>query len=281
MNRIPFSKWLLFPLIFFILSLGYIILKNDWIYLSPYLGAVLIVLAIVFVFSPQIDWWWWSIFTPKLDPRIVQLIQDKRPEYCSLDHSKKELFHKRLFLYMQGKDYTFMDIDETPEDIKAIAATYPILLTLHQRAFLMDPYDKIIFFRKRFSSPEQKTPHASEHHKEDKVLIFSMIDLAAGFADATSKLDIGLYEFIQLYWELFGFPAQLQPSLDWQRAEQSGMWTPSFIEQNYGLSNVNESALMLCNAQAFKVTFEQQFPEWDQFFKNNLPYYLISQATFS
>lgn len=276
MNRIPFSKWLLFPLIFFILSLGYIIFKNDRIYLSPYLGAALILSAIVFVFSPQIDWWWWSKSTPKLDPRIVQLIEDKRPEYHHLGQDKKELFHKRLFLYMEGKDFTFMDIDETPEDIKAIAATYPILLTLHQRTFLMDPYDKIIFFRKRFSSPEQKIPHASEHHKVDKVLIFSMIDLAAGFSDAGNKLDIGLYEFIQVYWELSGFPLQPQPSLDWGKAEQVGMWTPSVIEQNYGLSNVHEPALMLCNARAHKKIFEQQFPEWDQFFKNNLPYYAMA-----
>jgi hypothetical protein len=280
-KNIPFSRILLIPLVLFILVLGYIILKNDWIYLSPGVGAGLIAVAVVFVFSPQIDWWWWYRFTPSPDPRILKLFATHRPEYNALNSEERSLFHKRLFLYIKGKDFDFMDIDREPEDIKAIAAFYPLMLTLHQKEFLLDPYDKIVFFQKRFSSPAWQKPHVSELHEEDKVLIFSMEQLAAGFTQPSLQLDAGLYEFSRVYASLYlknGLPI---PAVDWPSFEKAEMWTPTVLHLQYGNPEADTLALLLCNGTAFPKAFRDHFPEQRAFLLDTFPFYRRFDATFS
>jgi hypothetical protein len=261
-----FSRLLGIPFLIFIGVLGYIILKNDWIHLSIYVGIAFVVLAIIFVFSPQIDWWWWSKYTPKLSAPVQKIFSEFKSEYKTLSGERKRLFDRRIFLYTRGQDYEFKDIDGSPEDIKAIIAYYPVMLSLNRKDFLLAPYDKIVLFRKKFLSPELKQEHASESNHVDKVIIFSLDYLVAAFRNPGSYFDIALYEFVQIYENLYQSLSEIaiQPS-DIEEMKLHKMWHPDLVKSGLGYDKIDLHAMSVVNLYTFTDVFKKQLPDlYDQ-----------------
>lgn len=257
-----FSKLLSIPILIFICILGYFILKNDWVYLSIYIGIAVVSLAIIFVFSPQIDYWWWTRFTPKLSTPVQKIFSEFKPEYLSLTSDRKRLFDQRIFLYTRGQDYEFKDIDVSPQDIKAIIAYYPVMLSLNHQDFLLAPYDKIVLFRKKFLSPELKQEHASESNLEEKVIIFSLDYLVAAFRDPTSYFDIALYEFFRIFEKLYPSLSMIdiKPShIDEMKFNK--MWHPELVKSGLGYDKVDLVAMTVVNLYTFPDIFKKQLPD--------------------
>jgi hypothetical protein len=257
-----FSRLLGIPILIFICILGYFILKNDWVYLSIYIGIAFVSLAIIFVFSPQIDYWWWSKYTPKLNKPVQKIFSEFKPEYLSLSQDRKRLFDRRIFLYTRGQDFEFKDIDGSPEDLKAIIAYYPVMLSLNRKEFLLAPFDKIVLFRKKFLSPSLKQEHASEANLDDKVMIFALDYLVAAFRNPVSYFDIALYEFVQVYEHLFKSLSEIviqTSDIDEMRLHK--MWHPELLKSGLGYDKVDLLAMTVVNLYTFSEIFKEQLPD--------------------
>ncbi|MCB0641126.1 MAG: zinc-dependent peptidase, partial [Phaeodactylibacter sp.] len=156
--------------------------------------------AIVFTFSPQIDWWWYHRNPPELEGPIRKLLSDHLAYYTQLSVQNKKLFRERMALYIRAQDFSPMVLDNFPDDLKAIIAAQAVQIGFGQGEFLFAPYEHLILYPEAFPSPQYPVHrHSTEHFEEDGVLMFSARHLMNGFLYPKSYLPIGLYEFARLY----------------------------------------------------------------------------------
>lgn len=260
--HIQFSRILMLPVLIAIIVLVYVILQRDWIYLSIYVAGLIVLLVLMFIFSPQLDWWWWEKKPPTLPQATLQLFYSYKPGLANLDQTLQKKLSDRIALFILGKDFEFPDLDTSPHDIKSLIAFYAALLTLEDQNYLLDPWDKIVLFRNKFLSPDNQAPHASELHQEDRVVVFSIQHLAAGFRHPQEHFEIGLYELMRIYISLFQIENFNKPTeSDCKMWKEKGFWYPEKITRNYGYNQVDPYVLALCNWVAFGEQFDQNFPE--------------------
>lgn len=132
-----------------------------------------VMLVILFVFSPQIDWWWYSRRPPELDASFRQLLRQRYPFYMGLSPEDKLKFRQRVALFRLAKDFMPQGMEEVPEDVQWFAALSGVHLTFGWEEYLLPQYEKIIVYPHPFPSPQYPDRfHASEVFPEDGVVIF-------------------------------------------------------------------------------------------------------------
>lgn len=161
------------------------------------LFAVLLIVA--FVFSPQIDWQWYSRYPPELDPAFRDLLRQKYPFYQSLTPEEKLKFRQRIVLFQMSKDFMPQGMENTPDDLKFCFALSAVHLTFGQEDYLLPKFEKIIIYPHAFPSPQYPERfHASEVFEEDGVVLFSAQHLLKGALEPRQYFPVGWYEMAKV-----------------------------------------------------------------------------------
>ena len=69
----------------------------------PYIAWAILpaaTLALLYLFQPQIDYWWLDKNPIELDPEITLLLEKTNPIYNRLNEEDRAKFHKRIYLYV-------------------------------------------------------------------------------------------------------------------------------------------------------------------------------------
>ena len=112
------SRIVALPFFLMILVAGYFAATVDsqyalWV-IGPFMAMVL-----VFVFSPQIDWWWYRQHPPQLPKKLFAFLEKYSRFYRELPPLEQKKFRERLALFPMAKDFKSQSEDGTvPEDIK-------------------------------------------------------------------------------------------------------------------------------------------------------------------
>lgn len=169
-------------------------------YISPYLVIPLAVGAAGYLLAPQLDWWWYKRFPLKLDEKIKKIFEKNSEFYANLPPEKKKIFDQRIVLYIEAKEWLYMGVQEPmPYDIKAIIAFQPIRLSLDQKDFLFEPFDRIAVYRNPFISPEHPERfHASEVFEIDGIALFSLKHIMPAFREPMRYFNVVLYEYAKI-----------------------------------------------------------------------------------
>ncbi|MFN6064253.1 MAG: hypothetical protein ACK49K_13335, partial [Bacteroidota bacterium] len=88
------SRILLIPCFIVFLIAGYYSWINDGLY-SIWMLPPIILIAVIYVLSPQIDWFYYKKFTPGLDNIQKQILLTGCPFYVALSTEKKIVFEHR------------------------------------------------------------------------------------------------------------------------------------------------------------------------------------------
>ena len=96
-----------------VISIPFLILTAIFTYLtlevdesfSIYIIVFVILLAIIYTFSPQINWWWYSRNPPEIDQHMRNLLIQHHSFYNELSLSDKKRFRNRMALYTAVKGY--------------------------------------------------------------------------------------------------------------------------------------------------------------------------------
>lgn len=190
-------------LIAFLIAGGIILYEyyyNNGNLLSPFLVIPIGIAFAGYLLAPQIDWWFYKQFPPKLDPRVKTLFENNSEFYRSLSPERKKLFDERITLYIEAKDWQYIGMDESmPYDIRAIIAFEPVRLTLAQKDYLLEPFDRIAVYQNPFLSPQHPDRyHASEIFKEDGIALFSLKHILPAFREPLCYFNIVLYEYARI-----------------------------------------------------------------------------------
>ena len=99
------SKILALPFaVTFALVLYWTFEKND-VMLSYWMIPPFICIAIIYIFHPQIDFWWHKRNPPPIDRSIIDWLETYSPYYKKLEVPVKIKFLKRLSIYLHGRDF--------------------------------------------------------------------------------------------------------------------------------------------------------------------------------
>ena len=187
------------PLVLWILLVLYLTFVEDIYGITFWVIPPAILLMALYVFSPQIEWWWYQKYPPKVDEQLKQFLLRSSPFYASLAPEQKTIFEQRVFFYMMGNDFSGMNMDNISEDMKAAVAIYPVTMTFNQSNFMLAPFERIVFYKHPFPSPNHRFLHACETDEQDGVIIFSLEQLIASQLRPDALIYLGFYEYAQVY----------------------------------------------------------------------------------
>lgn len=205
-----------------------------------------ILLALVIVFSPQINWWWYNKHPPELDKIIINWLEEYHLFYQKLSKPNQLRFRQRVALFMMGQRYMGRnEEEEIEEDIKAFIACNAVQLTFGLPNFMMGKFENIVVYPKSFPSPTYpKDWHYSELYDEDGVLLFSRDQLIAGMTHQPMFLLIGLYEYAKALFIIN--PSWEKPELSSQdiaALESISKINNEEVKKTIGLDEIDWNAL--------------------------------------
>jgi hypothetical protein len=97
----------------------------------------IVLIAVNYVLSPQIDWFYFKKFTPGLDNIQKQILITGCPFYVALSAEKKLVFEQRCFLMLLAIDFQGQSEEPLPEDFKLMAIIPAVMLTFDEEKFLL------------------------------------------------------------------------------------------------------------------------------------------------
>ncbi len=230
---------------------------------SVYIVPPVLALALLYVFSPQIDWWWYSRHPPKLDPKIELLFQKQHGFYQSLSVEKKQLFRDRVALYIRAVEFMPKAMEEVTEDIQSMLASCAVQLTLNREDFLLPQFENVVVYPHPFPSPQfPKQFHASEIFAEDGVLLFSADHLIKGFMQPQHYYHVGLHEYAKVF--ILHHPEIEWPALKediWADLESISRFSHEALLKYVNLEEIDPRPVSIAHFFVFPQKFKAVLPE--------------------
>lgn len=257
-----FSKILYTPFIFAGLIFLYLAWEVDDKY-AMYLIPCAVSLALLFVFSPQLDWWWYKNRPPSLDPRLRMLLVKYHSFYQTIPPAEKEDFRDRMALFMMANDFKSQGADAVPEDIKAVIAANAVHLTFRLEEFLFPKFETIVVYAHPFPSPKYpQQEHVSELFEEDGVLLFAAEQLMLGFSNSRQYYNIGLHEYAHAF--VLSHPELPWPKMEesvWQALEHLSGFSKAYIDKWINRPDVELLPAAIVHYFTFPESFAAVLPE--------------------
>ena len=229
------------------------------IYMVPFV----LILVAIYVFEPQIDWWWVQRNPIDLDPPLIDLLEKGFPYYAGLSDENKIRFRKRMSLYMAAITWIPKGPETVPEDIKGVLAANVTQLMFGHEDYRLSQFERIVIYPKVFISPQhQQHIHASETHVEDKVLLFGAEKLMHSSLQSHLYYNLGLHEYAKVY--LVSHPDNDYPKLDdniWPDLEKICGFTKKKIVEFIGLPDLDPLQVSITLFFCFPEKFAVQLPD--------------------
>ncbi len=256
------AQILAFPFMIAALIALYFTWEYDSSY-SWYLVPNVVVMAVIYTLSPQINWWWYRRYPPKLRGKIRMLIERHLPYYQRLAEQEQERFRKRVALYMEANDFMPHAMESVPEDLKAVAACCAVQITFGQKDFLLPKFEHILFYPHPFPSPQYPEDfHSSEIYEEDKVILFSAEQLMPGFLSPFEYYNIGLHEYAKAYVRSYpGLDFPKMPDDIWEKLTQVSGFSQAAIERWINLRPIPAQPVSIAHFFTFPRQFQAMLPE--------------------
>lgn len=188
----------------FLLALALLLplaLTYEYQYLFPWLMIPVVVLVSLYIFRPQIDYWWVRNTEIRLEKPLVQWLEKNSLFYRSMDSDEKSQFEKRAALYLEAKDFVLKATEEhiPGEEFKLLAVHEAIRITQNLKDYLFDNYNRIILYPHAFPTPNYKRLHTLELHEDDGIVLLSQPHLVNGFLRPEQFFNTSLYAWISAY----------------------------------------------------------------------------------
>lgn len=187
---------------------------------SKYVIVPVILLGMIYVLSPQLDWWWYKRFPPDVPGPIRAMLEERFEPYQRFSGVEKDQFRQKTAMFRMNVEFKGPAFDDKiAEDIQFIVAANAVLLTRRKDSFLLPTFKVAVIYPGPFPSPQYPMDfHASELFQEDGVLIFSAQHLIKGFFEPRHYYNVGLHEWARVF--ILSYPEGPWPAgadADWER----------------------------------------------------------------
>jgi Mlc titration factor MtfA (ptsG expression regulator) len=260
-----FARLLALPFVAISLALLYVSWEIDSDYALWMVPPVLIA-ALFYIFSPQINWWWYVRYPPELETGLRKLLERHCGFYGRLDAAQQRVFRSRVALFRMGTDWMPMAWPDEllPADVELAIAAQAVTMTMYREELLFPGFEKVIVYPKPFPSPEYLFAHASELYAPDGCLLFSAEQVMLGFMQPAAWYNVALHEYAKAY--LRCFPEADVPALYgeeeevWSRLEAVSGMTRERIEAVIGIAGIEPLPVAMHHYFIFPGQMQRQMP---------------------
>ncbi|MDB4438919.1 zinc-dependent peptidase [bacterium] len=234
----------------------------------PYIAWAILpaaILALLYLFQPQIDYWWLDKNPIELDPEITLLLQKTNPIYNRLNEEDRAKFHKRIYLYVEGIDFKSKGYERDVDvlfDVKNMIAQVPITMTLNRKHFLFKDFEHIIMYKHAFPSPVFKFLHTVETHSEDGVIVFSLEHAEHAFFSPYQFYNVAYHAYAEAFVKSnpkLDFPTT--PNQLWSSVETISGFTKDQILGTLGFEKIDLLYILITIYFTHQDKFRKELPE--------------------
>jgi hypothetical protein len=193
----PLSKLLSIPFAIATLVLLYLSWKVDSSWSMWLIGAFL-PLALLYIMSAEIDWWWYERYPPDLEAPMAELLEKGLPFYQKLDRGDKLRFRNKVAMFIIGNAWEPQVWEEVPRDVQVAIAAQAVIPLFEKKEWLYPKFETIVVHPKGFMSPSFPYTHFSELYEPDQCVLFSAEHCLAPMILRDGAPLIGLYEYAKI-----------------------------------------------------------------------------------
>ena len=267
------------PFFILLMALGYLAYQFPW---SNYLVWVIFPvssLILIYLFSPQINYWWLCKHPIKLDQQVINMLNKTNPIYSTLNDERKLEFNNRLALFIEGKDFLAKgmekDNNEVPYDIRSLISQIPVTMTLNRPDFQWHKFERIVLYKHPFPSPRFKFLHTAETEAEDGVVILSLEHVEKALFQRGLHYDVAWHAYAEAF--IKGHPKISYPNLPadiWERIETVSPQSKEQIHGTLGYKAVDALPVLINLYFNYGEKVRNEFPElvkdFDQIFQSKV-----------
>ncbi|TNE56478.1 MAG: hypothetical protein EP344_12400 [Bacteroidetes bacterium] len=262
--RQSFANLLAAPLVAGALVFLYLAWTKDS-YLAPWIIPFIVGAAFIYVFSPQINWWYYSRRPPALSAPLRGMLEQFCVFYRNLDAGGKQRFRNRTALFIMGTDWepVAWPDDSLPPDVQLAIAAQAVTLHFNQPKILFDKFEKVIVYPYPFPSPEYDFAHTSELYEPDGCLLFSAEQLMQAFVQPTEMYNIGMHEYAKAFIlsnPKKDFP-QLDPETIWTSLHTISHMPRTHVESVIGIPDIEPLPVVIHHYFIFPKPFRKILPD--------------------
>ncbi len=228
-----------------------------------------IILAVIYVFSPQLDWWWYQRRPPEMEKPLKAFLQRFFKYYRQLAAVHKLRFERRVSMFVIANEFIPKAMEAVPEDIKGLIGATVAQLTFGQEDYRLSKYERVVVYPHPFPSPQHQYIHSVESFEEDGVVLFSLEQLVPGITQPNKFYNIALHEYARIFVEVY--PAHPYPTLDVSHCpalEKISGFKMEIIKGFLGLPKVELLPAAINFFFTFPEAFQQELPEFYAVFKS-------------
>ncbi|MCW5922841.1 MAG: hypothetical protein KIS77_10875 [Saprospiraceae bacterium] len=259
-----FSNYLAAPFVLATLLLLYLAWERDANY-AVWMIPFVVSAAVIYIFAPQINWWWYSRRPPQLEPSLIGLLERFSGFYQKLSAPDKKKFRDRIVLTRMGTDWEPMAFEDesVPPDVQFALAIPSVMLTFRREKFLLEKFEKVVVFPRPFATPEYPYDHASELYAPDGCLLFSAEQVMRAFAEPQNWYNVALHEYAKAY--ALSYPDEPYPPFSesdvWEKLETASKMPRQHIESVIGIAGVDALPVAIHHYFSFPASFQSVFPD--------------------
>ncbi|MCE7922243.1 MAG: hypothetical protein DYG98_04235 [Haliscomenobacteraceae bacterium CHB4] len=258
-----FSNYLASPFVFLSLYFLYRAWKVNSDY-AVWLIPFVLIATLIYIFSPQINWWWYSRRPPKLEAGLTTMLERFSGFYRQLSPDDQQKFRGRIALFRMGTDWEAIAFEEeaVPPDVQLALAAQAVLLTFHRNTFLFEKFEKVIVYPKPFPTPEYPFDHASELYEPDGCLLFSAEQVMQAFANPAQWYNVALHEYARAF--VLTHPNEPYPVFTdgniWEKLQAVSKMPRVHVESVIGIGGVEVLPVAIHHYFTFPGAFREVFP---------------------
>jgi Mlc titration factor MtfA (ptsG expression regulator) len=167
------------------------------IYISLFLGLVLVFVKIVYEYFLHERFTFFNLFHPiqPITAKERHFISSFLVPFQTFNSEQKRLFLNRFSWFKSKKPFVFYGEIENKEEIKAYVSASAILMTMGMKNFRFEKsISRIIIYPSQYYSNIDKRHHLGEYNPRLKTLVFSAKALKEGFRIPNDNRNLGLHE---------------------------------------------------------------------------------------
>jgi hypothetical protein len=226
-------------------------------------------LLLIYLFQPQIDYWWLERNPVELDDKLVKMICEINPQYATLSQEEKEEFARRLTLFAEAKEFIAKGSEDVtvPYDVRMMISQVAVKMMTNSKDYLLNKFERIILYKHPFPSPEFPFLHTVETHSEDGVIIMSLEHAQAGLFFPDNYYNLVGHAFAEVF--IKSYPKLDYPNVkeeDWNKVAQICDYGKEEILKTTGLKTVDIMVVLINLFHAKRNRFSAVFPEYTETF---------------
>lgn len=257
------SRTLAFPLVVAFAAVMYFSFQPSYMQYSVLLIPITILIACLYLFNPQIDYWWLERNPIPLDPEDLRILETYSPFYQRLNEAERQTFNQRIFLFIKAKEFIAMGREQqsVPQDVKLLFSMLAIELTWKKdRKFLFANYDRIIFYKHPFPTPQHQFLHTYETFHEDGVMIVALDYFSMAIQNPKQYYHIGYHTLAEAYFKEYT-DIDLPEIHDWGPLEHISQFKAKQVKEVLGYPSIDLMPVTINYYFTFRSAFREHLPQ--------------------